>query len=169
MDLEILNHPWHSVHCLTEMKGVEIWKWQYTSQTTMSPKISKCRHAITFTLIQYPALSLSSASEPFQGFQAPAKFPSSHSLKIKALLVVGESWGLQQAMVGCCWRTTMRGRRRITGNHWQTCQPAGRQKGDPRSTVPCTEETSPFEMLQPAFYILYVYKIYVSLSFSIQQ
>lgn len=100
MDLEILNHPWHGVHCLTEMKGVEIWKWQYTSQTTMSPKISKCRHAITFTLIQYPALSLSSASEPFQGFQATAKFPSSHSLKIKALLVVGESWGLQQAMAG---------------------------------------------------------------------
>lgn len=135
----------------------------------MTPKISKSRHAITFTIIQYPALTPSSASELFQGFQATAKFPLSRSPKRKALLVVGESGACCRLWLGCCWRTTMRGRRKITGNYWQTCQPAGQQRGRPQIDHALHTANQPFPMPQPAFYILYVYKIYVSFSFSVQQ
>lgn len=54
-------------------------------------------------------------------FRVTSKFPSSQSLKIKAFLVAGDSWGLQQATAGLLLEENHDERRRITGNHWQTC------------------------------------------------
>lgn len=99
--------------------------------------------------IQYPALTPSSASELFQRFRATSKFPSSHSLKIKAFLVAGDSWGLQQATAGLLLEENHEGRRRITGNHWQTCQPVGQWTGE-TPAQPCPAHSMPALSKAPA-------------------
>lgn len=99
----------------------------------------------------------------FQRFQATSKFPSSHSPKIKAFLVEGDSWGRQQATAGLLLQENREGRRRmITGNYWQTCQPAGQESGRPQ---PSTTTSTAHLMPQPPPYILQLHKMNASFTF----
>lgn len=122
-------------------------------QATVIPKISRCRHAISFTPnpISSPD-SILSIKNRSKDFRATSKFPSSHSLKIKAFLVAGDSWGLQQATAGLLLEENHEGRRRITGNHWRTCQPAGQWRGrpQPNPALPCPAHSEPALSNAPA-------------------
>lgn len=71
--------------------------------------------------------------ERSNGFPAASKFPSSHSLKIKAFLVAGDSWGLQKATAGLLLEENHEGRRRrrITGNTGRPANLRASGEGDP--------------------------------------
>lgn len=79
-------------------------------------------------------------------------------MKRKAFLVAGDSWGLQQATAGLLLEENHEGRWMITGNHWQTFQPAGQRRGRPQPNPALPIVSQPSLMSQSTPCTVYLYK-----------
>jgi len=121
--------------------------------------ITKATSIPKYQIMQYPSYNLISNPNSTLIIWTVPKMPSDSQVSFQPLTenkdlpctVVGDSW----ALVGLLLKGNHEGRRRITGNHWQTCQPLGRWRGRPRPNPALPTMKWSSVMFRPPLYFLF--------------